>query len=310
MQLAGPISQPLQQQKQREKQQQQQQGKEQPTCEQHEQQPAVPEHQNRVAVECQEAARAASRVSSSPGGGCGNSSEAGGPEASRIRAAVCAAVHHPIAELLNQVLLLIGYFCVQHPSNQAILQWGRSPTILQRLCDMPSQYYVVPEPKAVAMPTLLSVCYGADRACELLSQHVGLELVLQYVQQQQQSQIQQQREGSCKQAQQGPQQQQISSEVTNPLQQLAGPPDSGGGHSPSGGGRVSLTSSSTTGIVSSDSLAQFQMAKRFPLPALEKAQAYLLQLASMKQVTAAAAESTSQGHACGLQAAALQPVVE
>eukprot|EP00775_Hariotina_reticulata_P010480 gene10480-10639_t len=57
-----------------------------------------------------------------------------------------------------KVMLLVGYFCVLHPSNQAMLQWGRSPSILQRLCSLPEQYLTVPELRAVAMPTLLARC--------------------------------------------------------------------------------------------------------------------------------------------------------
>lgn len=104
---------------------------------------------------------------------------------------VAAVLHHPIAQLLNQVLLLIGYFCVQHPSNQAMLTWGRSPSILQRLCSLPQEYLQVPELRAVLMPTLLCVCYGAERTCETVAQHFDLGILLQYVQQQQ-AQAQQQ----------------------------------------------------------------------------------------------------------------------
>jgi hypothetical protein len=106
---------------------------------------------------------------------------------------VAAVLHHPIAHLLNQVLLLIGYFCVQHPSNQAMLTWGRSPSILQRLCSLPQEYLQVPELRAVLMPTLLCVCYGAERTCETVAQHFDLEVLLQYVQQQQ-AQAQQQQQ--------------------------------------------------------------------------------------------------------------------
>jgi len=102
------------------------------------------------------------------------------------RARNAALMHHPIAELLNQVMLLVGYFCVLHPSNQAMLQWGRSPSILQRLCSLPEQYLTVPELRAVAMPTLLAVCFQGDRACDIVAQHFSLQSLLLYLQQESQ----------------------------------------------------------------------------------------------------------------------------
>lgn len=141
-----------------------------------------------------------SRCSSSGGSSVGSSpskAETGRPPG------VAPVLHHPIAQLLNQVLLLIGYFSVQDPSNQAMLTWGRSPSILQRLCSLPEEYMQVPELRAVLMPTLLCVCYGAERTCETVAQHFDMEVLLQYVAQQQQ--LQQQRacaQGSQEQHQQ------------------------------------------------------------------------------------------------------------
>lgn len=115
---------------------------------------------------------------------CSSSTSASASTGEPCRSPATAAVlHHPIAQLLNQVLLLIGLFCVQHPSNQAMLTWGRSPSILQRLCSLPREYLSVPELRAVLMPTLLCVCFGAERSCEIVAQHFDLEELLQYVQQ-------------------------------------------------------------------------------------------------------------------------------
>jgi len=139
-----------------------------------------PQQQEQPACLCAGTAPAAAGSCGKGSGSCSSP-----PKAAAGRTQGPAAVlHHPIAQLLNQVLLLIGYFCVQHPSNQAMLSWGRSPSILQRLCSLPAEYLQVPELRSVLLPTLLCVCHGAERTCEIVAQHFDLEVLLQYVQQQ------------------------------------------------------------------------------------------------------------------------------
>jgi hypothetical protein len=38
-----------------------------------------------------------------------------------------------VAALLNETLLLLGYAALLHPGNQAVLRWGKSPTILHKV---------------------------------------------------------------------------------------------------------------------------------------------------------------------------------
>ncbi|KAF8072639.1 hypothetical protein HT031_000299 [Scenedesmus sp. PABB004] len=107
------------------------------------------------------------RADSAPGAGLG-----AGPGGGAPCCAASAGAHHPIALLLNEVLLLVGSFCVLHPSNQAMLQWGRSPgSILQRLCAVPAPYFDAPALRAIALPTLLAVAFRAERTCDILTQH-------------------------------------------------------------------------------------------------------------------------------------------
>jgi hypothetical protein len=199
------------------------------------------------------------------------------------------------------VQLLVGYFCVQAPSNQAMLLFGRSPNILQRLCSMPFQYFSIPELRAVAMPTLLSVCYGADRTCEVVAQHVSLEMLLQFVRQHlpqplqaQPPQQQQQAEAPEQQQEQQKQQHAASAGVVPPalqqlLQRLVSPPCSAAGSPGSG---------------------PFSLARRFPLAALREAEVYLQkqlegQRASGRSTAAAAAATAAAAAAaCSGQAAA------
>lgn len=55
--------------------------------------------------------------------------------------ALTGVAGHPTAELLNEVILLVGYFALLSPANQAILQWGKHPPILLRLCAVPFPYF-------------------------------------------------------------------------------------------------------------------------------------------------------------------------
>jgi hypothetical protein len=52
-----------------------------------------------------------------------------------------ASTQPAVRALLREVLLLTGHFCLQTPSHQHILRWGKSPTILQKLCSVPFAYF-------------------------------------------------------------------------------------------------------------------------------------------------------------------------
>lgn len=44
--------------------------------------------------------------------------------------------------LLLESLLLLGYFAMFHPENQAVLRWGKSPTILHKVTFLQTYIYV------------------------------------------------------------------------------------------------------------------------------------------------------------------------
>lgn len=62
-----------------------------------------------------------------------------------------------------------------------MLQWGEV-SIVQRLCQVPAPYFSTPARVAVAAPTLVAVCYRADRACDLAERFLdSLQLLLDFV---------------------------------------------------------------------------------------------------------------------------------
>ena len=50
-------------------------------------------------------------------------------------------------ELLNSVILLVGYFTANHTDNQGIVQSGSQPSVLQQLANLPFPYFSQPHLK-------------------------------------------------------------------------------------------------------------------------------------------------------------------
>jgi len=89
--------------------------------------------------------------------------------------------HHSQVELLNQVIILVGYFTANHPDNQAIVQSGSQPSVLQQLANLPFQYFSQAELKAVLFPTLLSSCHKSVENSAILSQEMSWQLIEEFV---------------------------------------------------------------------------------------------------------------------------------
>ncbi|KAF2311248.1 hypothetical protein GH714_021177 [Hevea brasiliensis] len=66
--------------------------------------------------------------------------------------------------LLHESLLLLGYFSLFCPENQAVLRWGKSPTILHKVYDLPFVFFSDPELMAVLGGMLVAACYSVSQA--------------------------------------------------------------------------------------------------------------------------------------------------
>lgn len=44
-------------------------------------------------------------------------------------------LHSQVGSLMLESLSLLGHFALFHPGNQAVLRWGKSPTILHKVCE-------------------------------------------------------------------------------------------------------------------------------------------------------------------------------
>jgi len=84
-------------------------------------------------------------------------------------------------KMLNELILLIGYYTLQNDRNQEILQWGNSPTILQRLCALPFQYFSDARHKRILFPTLIAACFMNTRNKSILEQEMSTDLLVAYL---------------------------------------------------------------------------------------------------------------------------------
>ncbi|XP_047675765.1 S phase cyclin A-associated protein in the endoplasmic reticulum isoform X1 [Tachysurus fulvidraco] len=85
-------------------------------------------------------------------------------------------------ELLHEVIICVGYFTVNHPDNQVIVQSGRQPSVLQKLCLLPFQYFSHPHLIKVLFPSLISACYNNQQNKVMLQQEMSCVLLATFIQ--------------------------------------------------------------------------------------------------------------------------------
>ncbi|KAI3976766.1 hypothetical protein MKX01_008624 [Papaver californicum] len=80
--------------------------------------------------------------------------------------------------LLLESLLLLGYFALFHSGNQAVLRWGKSPTILHKVCDLPFMFFSDPELMPILAGTLVAACYGCEQNKDVVQQELSVDMLL------------------------------------------------------------------------------------------------------------------------------------
>lgn len=88
------------------------------------------------------------------------------------------AASDQVGLLLLESLLLLGYFALFHPGNQAVLRWGKSPTILHKVCDLPFVFFSDPELMPILAGTLVASCYGCEQSKGVVQQELSMEMLL------------------------------------------------------------------------------------------------------------------------------------
>lgn len=83
-----------------------------------------------------------------------------------------------IGLLLLESLPLLGYFSLFHPENQAVLRWGKSPTILHKVCDLPFVFFSDPELMPVLAGTMVAACFGCEQNKDVIQQELSTDMLL------------------------------------------------------------------------------------------------------------------------------------
>ncbi|KAJ7311222.1 hypothetical protein JRQ81_006834 [Phrynocephalus forsythii] len=89
---------------------------------------------------------------------------------------------HTCEALLHEVIVCVGYFTVNHLDNQVIVQSGRHPTVLQKLCQLPFQYFSDLRLVKVLFPTLIAACYNNPQNKLILEQEMSCVLLATFIQ--------------------------------------------------------------------------------------------------------------------------------
>ncbi|PON68898.1 S phase cyclin A-associated protein in the endoplasmic reticulum, N-terminal [Parasponia andersonii] len=88
------------------------------------------------------------------------------------------AASDQVGMLLLESLSLLGHFALFHPGNQAVLRWGKSPTILHKICDLPFVFFSDPELMPILASTLVAACYGCDQNKGVVQQEISTDMLL------------------------------------------------------------------------------------------------------------------------------------
>ncbi|KAL4633569.1 hypothetical protein ACB092_04G132000 [Castanea dentata] len=80
--------------------------------------------------------------------------------------------------LLLESLLLLSHFALFHLGNQAVLRWGKSPTILHKVCDLPFVFFSDPDLMPVLAGTLVAACYGCEQNKGVVQQEISIDMQL------------------------------------------------------------------------------------------------------------------------------------
>ncbi|OXB65656.1 hypothetical protein ASZ78_014635 [Callipepla squamata] len=89
---------------------------------------------------------------------------------------------HTCEGLLHEVIICVGYFTVNNTDNQIIVQSGRHPTVLQKLCQLPFQYFSDPRLIKVLFPSLIAACYNNPQNKMILEQEMSCVLLATFIQ--------------------------------------------------------------------------------------------------------------------------------
>jgi len=86
--------------------------------------------------------------------------------------------------MVNEIVLLCGYYSVQQENNQTAMLWGslRRPTTLRLLADLPlCPYFTFPLEKEVLFSSFVVICFKNEKNVQVLGKHVSLHWLIDFI---------------------------------------------------------------------------------------------------------------------------------
>ena len=85
-------------------------------------------------------------------------------------------------ECLKDVIKNVGYFCVQNPGNQSIVQFGNQPCVLQQLTSLDEVvYYYDTAYTHVIYPTIIACVQGSEQNFQLIKREISPLLLYEFL---------------------------------------------------------------------------------------------------------------------------------
>jgi hypothetical protein len=80
-----------------------------------------------------------------------------------------SAEHKAIIEpCLEELILLLGNVCLEHPANTSMVSFGLSDSLLKRLVKLPFDYFIHPRKQSILLPTLIILCMDSKFSNRLI----------------------------------------------------------------------------------------------------------------------------------------------
>ena len=84
--------------------------------------------------------------------------------------------------ILEQTIVLMGYYARGSTERQQSLHWGSHPTPLQRLCNLPFQFFSLESSKEILFPTLISICHQDERNRSVVEDEISTGMLHKFIQ--------------------------------------------------------------------------------------------------------------------------------
>jgi len=84
-------------------------------------------------------------------------------------------------DLLVETVVLLGFYCLQEPKNQAIMCYGEGQALLTRLTSLPLHYFMDERGRTILFPTILATCFKSEQNLEILRSEMNLTLLTSFL---------------------------------------------------------------------------------------------------------------------------------